>query len=665
MVDQKLKSRLEDGFNNYLPIIKNKGFDPCPVANNIPDFANSLLNPEVVGTSLYTEWWYEQFDRCENGYKTGGLTLPGPYYEYLNFSVIDGPRGPTTPYFVDLHYQLSDIICEVKRNHMPGVIIPKKRRAGISFFGVMMVNHGIRFIDRYRAGIAAGLDTWSEGFRLKLYRVYNSTAPEMRINHLIRADDQFKVGYEYRTAQGFQDKEFASVFFKTMKDKAEKFEGEYFHDVFLEESGQFPLCNEARESIDPAMKDGEAHIGTFYIYGTGGNMAKGSKQFKEIYHSADILGFVKLFIPGKRYYVPYVVRAENESNVPNIKSNTSYEPEQILGCEDIVAAQIAIDTEDAEYIKLPEKKSYIKHRQAYPNTVKDVFTSSGSNNFDAEKLYTQAYEIESTLPKYDTWWFDFVRDDKGDVVLPLKVTRNLPTTKTKDWQKVMILKDYGPLPDIKDLDVIGVDGYNEDQTQTSKSLGAIVGVRQYDKFKFLADAKKYNGPVPFLLYYSRPPRKEQFWEISLMISIWVNALKNTMISAESDAVIQFYKEHGATKYLAKRPKSFDAPNSKLMNDFGAKMTITSKPKMLGLLQSYIDFYIQYCWFIEMINDGIAYDEDNIGTDWDSMDALGLALMRIKDMNIKPQFSAPSTTPMTNIGLPRFDEDSDGNIYVLN
>lgn len=659
-----LKNRLETSFNDYQPIIKNVGFNPCPVAGNIPDFANSVLNEDVIGSPLYMEWWYEQFDRCENGYKTGGLKLPGPYYEYLNFSTIDGPRGPTVPYFVDLHYQLSDIIWEVKKNHMPGVIIPKKRRAGISFFGVMMVNHGIRFVDRYRAGIAAGLDTWSEGFRLKLYRVYNATAPEMRINHLIRADDLFKPGFEQKTPQGFQDKEWANVFFKTMKDKAEKFEGEYFHDVFLEESGQFPLCNETRESIAPAMMDGEKCIGTFYIYGTGGNMAKGSKQFKEIWHSADILGFVKLFIPGKRYYIPYVVRTEGEVITPNISSIGLLKPEQTLGCEDIVSAQESIDRTDAEYIKLSEKKSYIKHRQAYPNTVKDVFTSSGSNNFDTEKLYTQAYEIESNLQKFTEYCCDFIRDDKGDIILPMQVRKFMPGPKTKPWEKFLLLNGIEPAPDVKDLDIIGIDGYNEDQSQTSKSLGSIVGLRQFDKFRYLPEAHKYYGPVPFLLYYQRPPRKEQFWEMGMKLSILFGTLRNTMVSAESDAIIQAYKEAGLQRYLSKRPRSFDSPNSKLMNDFGAKMTISSKPKMLGVVQSWIDLYIQYCWFIEIINDGIAYDEENIGTDWDSIDAIGLALMRIKDMNMKIQMAAPSPVQFNNIGLPRYGEDSEGNIYNL-
>jgi len=83
--------------------------------------------------------------------------------------------------------------------------------------GVMMFNNGIRFIDRYRAGLAAGLETYCDGFRLKLYRVYNITSPEMMVNHLLRAEDQFQIGYEEGTAQGFQKVVNADIFFKNFK----------------------------------------------------------------------------------------------------------------------------------------------------------------------------------------------------------------------------------------------------------------------------------------------------------------------------------------------------------------------------------------------------------------------------------------------------------------
>ena len=650
MHDHKIE--IENKIRTYGPIIKNIGFNPYPVANNIPDFANSVLFPEVIGTGLYVEFWEEQFDRCLNGYKTGGLRLPGFFYEYLNFNTIDGPRGPTPPDFIDLHYEMSVAVEEIKKYNIPGIIMPKARRKGISFFGTMIVNHGIRFIDRYRFGLAAGLETYCDGFRLKLYRTYNVVPPEMRVNHLIRADDHFKVGYEMRTEQGFQERVNAEGFFKTMFDKAEKLEGEYFNDVFLEEAGQFPLVSEVQESIAPALKDGEKWVGTFYVFGTGGNVQKSSKQFKQLWHAADILGFVKFFIPGKRFYFPYLRRNEGEVYTPNLdKKYPDLKPEQLLGCEDTEAAAESIDAELTNLMKLIEKSKYIKFKQNYPKIVEDVFTSSGTNHFNIEKMYAQAYEIDGQEKKYVEYYLDWVRDEDGEIEIPLEVRFRLPDETTPKWKIIKVFKM--PQPDIRNLDVAGIDGYNEDKTDTTKSLGAMVVLRQYDKFPFMSDAKDMPGIVPVLLFYERPPIKEQFWEICLMISVAYNLIGNTMISAESDNIIKFYKDEGCKRYLARRPRSFDAPYSKVHHDYGVKMTTYSKPKMLSVVQSWIEKFVQFCWFIEIINDGIAYDAENIGTDWDSIDATGLAIMRIMDMKVKIRHSAEEKSINTNLNLPSY------------
>ena len=76
--------------HKYTPLIKLKGFDPSPVAGKIPIWADSRSNPDVIGTSNYEEFWEEQYDRCINGYRTGGLDISGRYYFYLNFVIING-----------------------------------------------------------------------------------------------------------------------------------------------------------------------------------------------------------------------------------------------------------------------------------------------------------------------------------------------------------------------------------------------------------------------------------------------------------------------------------------------------------------------------------------------------------------------------------------------
>jgi hypothetical protein len=143
-----------------------------------------------------------------------------------------------------------------------------------------------------------------------------------------------------------------------------------------------------------------------------------------------------------------------------------------------------------------------------------------------------------------------------------------------------------------------------------------------------------------------------------MASVLYNLQKNTMVSAEADLVIQFYKNHACTKYLSPRPKSFDSPNSELNNDYGAKMTVYSKPRMVGLLQSWVLDNIVWCFFLRTIQDLICYDDQNIGTDYDSADALGLILMRIEDMKKKPRLLEDKELNET-LMLPSYQLGEDG------
>jgi hypothetical protein len=151
----------------------------------------------------------------------------------------------------------------------------------------------------------------------------------------------------------------------------------------------------------------------------------------------------------------------------------------------------------------------------------------------------------------------------------------------------------------------------------------------------------------------RPPRKEQHWEIGLLISVYYGLKKNMMASAESDLVIQYFKENNGKQFLSPRPKAFDSKDSKQMHDFGAKMTTYSKPRMFGLIQSFVEDCVYICFFNELINNILAYDYENIGTDWDDVDALGLALMRIVDMRQKPEKEGDMNTYEDEMGLGEY------------
>lgn len=269
-------------------------------------------------------------------------------------------------------------------------------------------------------------------------------------------------------------------------------------------------------------------------------------------------------------------------------------------------------------------------------TIEDAFTSSGNNNFNAGLIHMQIFYIDDNPHLVKPYILSYVMDRTTNGTpmpkYPLEVTARPAKSGDQEWEKVWIYQM--PEPDYMNLDISGVDGYNQDQTQTGNSLGAHVVLRNG---KLINNHKRiHNSIYPVCMYYNRPPRKEQFFELSLKVSIFYNCIGNTMCNAEQEFVIDYYIKNGGRKFLAKRPKSFDSPNTKIRDVFGAKMTIHSKPLMLGIVQSLIESYVEFFYFRKMLIDGLAYDETNIGTDWDSIDGLGLAAMRIWDMKTIPR-----------------------------
>jgi len=657
----------------YVPIVKKKNFKPNPVAGNIPIYADGKTNPKIIGTTGYTDFWDEQFDRCINGYDTGGMHIPGRYYFYLNFVVLQGLKGPMYPMYVDLDLEYYKLVDYVKENQKTGIVSPKARRKGLSEKAQNILSHGLRFTEGYRGAIAAGLDTYQVGLRKKFESAQAKFHDELRLNLLKDNEKMHQIGYERKDPIGgfVQDGYGGRLSFETMYDDPKKLEGEYFHDVIFEESGQFKLLGEAFESIKPALEFGSIMEGTFYIYGTGGNILSTSKDFKDFWDAAETYGLERFWVPGTRLYFPFFGNRTREEHkdpdsgkkidaIPNLRH---LKPWQRLGCEDIETAEKYILAKRVEYAKLPNKKKLKEHNQNYPLTVEEAFTSGGSNNFDDELIYGRLFDIEGNIGNYKPiileWVYNVDRDGVKRRASPLEV-KHRPAKKGDPPGHIIWVYQH-PRKDILDLDVGGIDGYNQDQTQTGSSLGAMAVVRQGNKVN-LEKEGIHRGEYPICLYYQRPARKEMFYENCLKISVWYGLMRNTMANAEQDFVIDYYKKNEGRMYLSPRPKSFESKKSQQQHKFGAKMTGYSKPMILGLVQSMIVDYIQFYNFPEMLRDMLAYDEEYIGTDWDSVDALAYAKMRIEDMRTSPR-SRPDEAddPYAD---PEWKFDEDGNAILV-
>jgi len=641
----------------YVPIRKGKGFDPNPVASNgIPWFADSENNPSAVGTSPYEEFWDEQYNRCVNGYETGGIFIPGRYYYYLNFTTLNGLYGVQFPWITDLDLEYFLTVEWIKNEKKSGLISIKARRKGLSEKFQAIANHGVRFIEGYKAGIAAGIQKYTDGLREKFVNGFDSVVPEMRLNYTLSNDKVFQTGYDEKTESGSYKLSGykGQLKFATMHDSAEKLEGEYFNDVALEEAGQFVKLRDTHDSIKPALEFGSKMEGTFFIYGTGGNILSTSKDFQFLWEHAEAYNLVKLWVPGRRMYFPFYVNSnkgfpinpktkeEDFENDPHtgekidpIKNLRKFKPHERIGMEDVESASNFIKKKKVALANLPDKSALVKYNKSYPETEEEAWSSGGNNNFDANVLNNQLVHmmtIESMIKEYIIDWVYEEKDGRKDKKIPLEVTARLAKKSDPDYKKIQVIQE--PMHGYKDLDIGGVDSYNQDETKTSKSLGAMVVLRRYNGL--VGYNGTYGGEMPVCMYYKRPGRKELFYDITLKIAVWYGLKKNVMISAEYDNIIGFWKSNYGIPYLSSRPRSFESKASKQEHKFGAKMTMHSKPLALGVAQSWILDNYKNIYYPELIRDFIAYDEEIVESDWDAADAVMLALMRITDMRKNPR-----------------------------
>jgi hypothetical protein len=640
---------------DYHPIRKHLHFDPCPVAGNIPFYADAKKNPRCVDTTAFTDFWDEQFDRCVNGYETGGIWIPGRYYYFLNFAIIDGVLGKQYPWYLDIQLEFFRTVEYVKQEHKLGIVIPKARRRGVTEmieFGIM--GHGLRFIEGYKGAVAAGDNKYITVFRNKFDKSAGEIRDELKLNIIADNKDEYKIGYEiYNAVNQKEEAGFGGMLkFASMYDKATKLEGEYFHDVDCEESGQFSFLLDTVESIKPALMMGSVTKGTFYLGGSVGNILTSSRGFKMAWDEAEKFDLVPFYISGRRMLYPFIglssatmerhnasaVKEDDKlvSDLPNL-SKLGWQPHELVGCEDIAASEKWILDKTEEYSKLPNKKNLIKHKQNFPITVQDAFTSGGSNDFNTGLLMMQKHEIykntdDRFTPGDYILEFEKTKDNYGlDVIKsPLKVSMRIATPTDKEWEKVRILEP--PLKTRKSkMDHAGVDAYEMDDSETTTSLGGICVLRD-SRVSGYQGIMHRPGIYPIACYYKRPPRKEYFFEICLKIAVLYNTRRRTMISAEHESCIDFFKKNYGEKYLAFRPKALDSPKSKMVHKYGTKMTPYSKPRFLSIMQTWIEDYFDLIWFEELIDDYLTYDKENMGNDWDLADACGNALTSILKKN---------------------------------
>ena len=588
-----------------------------PVANNgHPD-----LNPDSVE---YQEYWDQEMDRCINGYKPKGMKkISGKYYFYLNYYKILGNDGEKnsrktliSPWYREMDHEYFDLF-ETCKEEGKGMIVIKARDKGFSYMNSGLIAHEYTFFPYNDVGIAAGLQATADAFFDKTKKGLNAIHGNFKHSVLKDTDGILRSGYKQKNKDGkwevggFQ----STVICRTM-DNPEVFKGERVSLMVFEEAGEFKHLKNAYMSSKACFMDGNVQFGVPVVGGTGGDISRASKDFMDMYYEHEAYNLVPMFIPASRAYYGYF----------NIKS----------GKEDEVGARKVLLEERENIAKSGDREAFNLHIQNYPLEVQEAFLNTKTARFDNSRLNAQRSRILSSKDyrsQIQSGYLDWDYDDKDEFVVKWRPHPDGP-------YKVL----HHPNPDFKDLDIGGIDSYDQDKAGSTTSLGSAIIYRRF---------LDTDTPCDMVVadYTERPDKKEDFWDGCLKLAVYYNA--KMLVEYTKIGILDYFKRMNALKYLKEKPQSAHSPNTKTRNRYGVHMNKQVKSLMEDLIDDYIRESVDDIWFLDLIEELTSYGTKNT----DRAMAFGICLIHNID-NYKRQAKAKEEI-IEDIGFSKYIRGANG------
>lgn len=598
------------------------------VEEEIPDFK--------PGTITYDDYWDEQDDRCLNGFQPNSYMpkITGEHYFYLNMCKIKllkrGSIRKTTesPFYREIDRRLFNEIHDAK-SFMYGLIIGKPRRIGLSSVGTCTAGYELLFHQDNEIGIAAGQEDKAQDFYEKVKLLLENIRPEYRSGIITKNEELIKLGYlDYVNKQKEERGLKSQMYIKTMYAKPTGFEGKSLSLVIFEEAGLFVDIVAAFKSTEPCFKEGMIQFGTPIIYGTGGEIEKGSKGYKEMWYAKkEVYNLKKILVLATDYYPG--------DGIPNEKTKKTISFFDFkTGRTNETAAKLYILKERLEK---EGSEGYIKHIQSYILKESDIFIKNSGGLLNRKKLNAQQRNQDNCPYQRKTGRLEWLSKDPETKKL-VAIARNLKeidkihfARRSKvvfvedddlgQYHKILDPIDHSKLP--YNPDIAGCDSYDEDDPGEQASEGASIFYRC-----FYGMNKPHDLPYAYILDRSTADSDDEFYSQTFRACVYNDV--ELLVEYTKIAIINYFKDVEGTIHLKARPDlaSTAGYTSRAKNEFGFRMANHHSWKLtLRLLKSEINLNFNNYWFIEILEHLVDYGESNS----DLGSALGMVLISKLDL----------------------------------
>lgn len=527
------------------------------------------------------EYWLNQLERIIHGYEVGGVRITGRHYFYLNFSYIhcfklnpatgeedvNSSKIWTFPRFLDHNYylfhELEKIFLEgpyakmseserkklgVKKQSM---IIAKSRRKGMTFaVGEGVYVYNFLFLEGSVNTVAA----YESSHYAMLVKAFNTGISHA--NQYTEIGQPLLVNTKTHKRSGVQkvNKETGAPYEDghLSEFKASSFKGDAFKDigasntvVSFEEAGKFPNLIQAYNITEPTIKTGSYYSGVALIFGTGGDIEAGSKDFAKMYYNPegwDLKSYENIYDENATGNCGFFI--DDLWYRPG-KRNDEYAVDLEGNSNRVVAYEMWKDLWEKK--KDADEGSAKDHLTQYPLTPAHAFLRTRGNLFDAIRAQERISHLMTNPRELDSHYIvDLIFDPSAPNTVTWKKSadapiREYPISSNRINGAVEIFdmpqKIGGVLRDNRYI--AGIDPYDSDQTLDGKgSLGSCFVFDLY-KDKIVAE------------YTGRPSRAKHFYENVRRLLIFYNAI--ALYERANKNIYTYFQRMNSLKYLADEP----------------------------------------------------------------------------------------------------------------
>ena len=572
------------------------------------------------GTKDYNDYWDIQEDRVLNGYTVGGIRVTGRHYFYLNFCLIKArPIDPhtgaekagenrkiiTLPRFLDHNFywfnEFERCAAEGPYTNYPkqGMIVAKSRRKGFTYQVTGGVyGYNFNFVPASMNILAA----YEKGhYKVTLDGIH------FTINHVNRITDwgkkrdksnkrdHFRASFVMKnpeTGIEVEDGYMSEIQAVSFKDNPFKSIGESTDLMGFEEAGKFEHLLTAYTISEPTFRDGDIMTGIPLIWGTGGDMEGGTKDFAELFYNPEPYGLAAYeniydenatgdcgwFIDDMWYYPGSVTKKYfiNDGKTEKTETIPFVDKE---GNSNRQEAEESLDTK-REKRRKGSRSAYNKFITQQPKNPAEAFLRVQGTMFDTVRASARLSQIMTNRATFiDSIWRAnlLINPTNSTVEFEYNLTGiplyDFPIKDNKQEGVIEIFEqpvknDQGEI--MQGRYIAAIDPYDDDESTTS-SVGSILVL------DLLTDRIVAH-------YKGRPATADAFFEICRRILKYFNATAN--YERNKKGLYGYLYNKGQLHLLIDEPEILKDKGISKANTFGnnSKGTYGSTPVIIYGLQ---------------------------------------------------------------------------------